>query len=108
MASCFVRFTWAVALFLAMCNHGAAELQQSASSSLMLAAEEDPNSCGAKLQHKFNCTEYDCQDRVAGYINYLSFFYCTASNPGLQALTFIMFLVWALFLLHVVETTTNE
>jgi hypothetical protein len=43
-----------------------------------------------------------------GYVNYLDFFYCTANNDGLKALTFILFLVWALFLLHVVETTTNE
>lgn len=33
---------------------------------LVLDNEHDPNSCGAELQRKFNCTEYDCLDRVAG------------------------------------------
>ena len=92
----------------------------------------DSDSCGAKLQQQFNCSEYDCLDRVAGellcvsnlrswrlaaflsilhagYVNYLDFFYCgTGGNGGLQFLVFVLFLVWALFLLHVVETTTNE
>jgi hypothetical protein len=45
---------------------------------------------------------------IAGYINYLDFFYCTANNIGLQILTFLLFLLWMAFLLHLVETTTNE
>ena len=35
-----------------------------------LLEEHDSNSCGAKLQRKFNCSEYDCEDRVAGTLNY--------------------------------------
>ena len=44
----------------------------------------------------------------AGYINYIEFYECSATNGGLRFLTFVLFLAWMLFLLHLVETTTND
>ena len=46
---------------------------------------------------------------TAGYINYIEFYECTTNaNTGLQFLAFVLFLSWMLFLLHLVETTTND
>jgi hypothetical protein len=44
----------------------------------------------------------------AGYINYLDFFFCDAPNLGAQIFAFLLLLLWMAFLLHLVETTTNE
>ena len=38
------------------------------SRTLLALGEEDSDSCGAQLQVKFNCSEFDCKDRVAGML----------------------------------------
>ena len=51
-----------------------------------------------------------------GYFNYLDFIYCVASDIRVKtqtsdvsrAFTCIMLAIWMLFLLHIIETTTND
>jgi hypothetical protein len=68
----------------------------------------DTASCGASLQTRYNCSEEACEDLVPGYINYLDFFYCDAGNTGARVFAFLLLLVWMVFLLQLVESTTNE
>lgn len=72
-----------------------------------LLASED-SACGATVQQRFNCSEAACEDLVPGYINYLDFFYCEAPNTGARIFAFLLLLIWGIFLLHLVESTTNE
>jgi hypothetical protein len=44
----------------------------------------------------------------AGYINYIRFQECIVSSSALRFFSGLLLIVWMLFLLHVVETTTND
>jgi hypothetical protein len=68
----------------------------------------DESACGVSVQQKFNCSEVACEDLVPGYINYIDFFYCDAPNVGARIFAFLLLLLWGVFLLHLVESTTNE
>lgn len=70
--------------------------------------------CELALQARFNCNQTACDDLVPGYFNYLEFYYClTPQVPGAaqtvaQVFTFLLFVIWMAFLLHLVETTTSD
>ena len=43
-----------------------------------------------------------------GYINYIYFYECSLPNLGARVGTMMLFVIWLLFLLHLVETTTTD
>lgn len=64
--------------------------------------------CAASVTQRFNCSLEGCDDLTPGYINYIEFYYCAATSGALQVLSFLLFIAWMAFLLHLVETTTND
>lgn len=66
------------------------------------------NTCGVEVQQLYKCTEAGCQDLAAGYINYIYFQKCIVPQGAAQVFSGLLLVVWMLFLLHCVETTTDH
>ena len=72
--------------------------------------------CCRAVQRNFACNQSACEDLVAGYVNYLEFYYCTLPGPvegpgtvtAARVALFAGLLVWLFFLLHLIETTVND
>jgi len=68
----------------------------------------DNSTCAYAIASQYKCSEENCEDLVAGYINYISFQECTITNSAARFGSGVLLIIWLLFLLHIVESTTNE
>lgn len=78
-----------------------------------LSAIADDKVCGLDLggttnSSKFVCSMPGCADKVAGYFNYLDLLYCRIGALGPRVAVCLVMLLWVAFLLHIVESTTND
>jgi len=77
----------------------------------LFAPVEGDNSttpCGESVKAQYHCSEDGCEDLAAGYINYIYFQECIVPNTGTRIISAFLLVLWMLFLLHIVESTTNE
>ena len=77
----------------------------------LFAPVEGDNStvaCGERVKVQYRCSEDGCEDLAAGYINYIFFQECIVPDAGTRIISALMLVLWMLFLLHIVESTTNE
>ena len=77
----------------------------------LFAPVEGDNStipCGESVKAQYHCSEDGCEDLAAGYINYIYFQECIVPNAGTRIISAFLLVLWMLFLLHIVESTTNE
>jgi hypothetical protein len=64
-------------------------------------------SCAARIKEEYGCSEEGCADLVPGYMNYILFQQCLVPAQA-SVPTALLIVIWMLFLLHCVESTTNE
>jgi Ca2+/Na+ antiporter len=77
----------------------------------LFAPVEGDNStipCGERVKTQYRCSEDGCEDLAAGYINYIFFQECIVPDTGTRIISALLLVLWMLFLLHIVESTTNE
>eukprot|EP00939_MAST-03C_sp_MAST-3C-sp1_P001851 g1851.t1 len=70
-----------------------------------LSEEGGNETCGDRLQRKFECEEAYCGDKVSGNINYLRMAYCDLE--GTEAVSYFITIPWLIYLLYLLADTAD-